>query len=163
MKQKLVIVTLVFAMLPLFAFAQTPMPQAFTGTWKITRAVIGPWADPERPMDIGDEKERLMGQTITFKPKAVVGLKHLGCNAKPHYEIRPNDAPNMLFQGALEGTEYVTKIHADAADLARGLGMTTPTIPTLAGACEEIEFHMVQSDQLMFGLNNHVYYLERVK
>lgn len=137
------------------AAAAEAQERRFAGTWRIESAALAPWAEPE---DVPDpaEAERLIGKTVTFGPKAIVGPAPLGC-AKPVYSVR-TDGPDMLFQGSLAEPDRSGRPR-DAAALARGLGMSSATVATLVVGCCEIEYHALAPDRLVFGLNDNVYTL----
>jgi hypothetical protein len=129
----------------------------FAGSWRIERADRAPWATPEEAQDAAEPK-RLVGKTVTFGPKAVVGPAPLGC-VKPVYSKRM-DGPDMLFQGMLADPDR-NGAPRDAMKLAKGLGVATAEIATLEVGCSQIEYHAFSSDELVFGLNNRVYRLRR--
>ncbi len=125
----------------------------FAGKWVIAKAAIAPWADP---LQLGgpEEEKRLVGRTVIFGPQAVTGPAPLGCKHAT-YRLH-SDPPDMLFEGGLAEPDQTGKPR-NAVALARGLGMTTPTVRTLETSCSEVAFHRLASDTLVFGLNNRIY------
>jgi hypothetical protein len=66
----------------------------------------------------------------------------------------------MLFQGALE--EYGDK-KTTPDKAATALGFAKRPIPSIVTGCaSEIEFHVIDDDHMLFGLNNSVYRMTRV-
>jgi hypothetical protein len=90
----------------------------YLGAWRLTSAVIAPWADPKSPPDVA-EKTRLIGQTVTLAPAAITGPKVLACKG-PHYKLSDFTA-DMLFQGAFEEMRDNDK-SLDPLKLAASLG-----------------------------------------
>ena len=123
--------------------------QSFMGAWTVAASQAAPWAEAgEKP--VASDLKALMGATVRFKPDRIVGPKPLGCR-RPHYEMK-SYAADMLFQGTL----------TDPAKQAPSLGFARSTIPTLETGCEgAIDFHFVDPDKAMFGLNNRIYVLTR--
>jgi hypothetical protein len=69
------------------------------------------------------------------------------------YEIKSH-APDMLFQGGL----------TDPPKQAAALGFKGTAITTLETGCaSELDFHMVDADIVLFGLNDRIYTLTRSK
>src|SRR5580704_12398953 len=64
--------------------------------WKLSSAVVAPWADPKQKPDSA-EQSRLLGKTVTFKAKEITGPRPIAC-ATPHYKISDFTA-DLLFQG----------------------------------------------------------------
>ena len=132
--------------------------ERYAGTWKIASSEPAPWphgADVEVPKEIA----HLTGATVAITSKGIDGPSPLACKG-PHYKIR-QDGPDMLFQGTLE-EQGDKKSTPDKT--ATALGFTKRPIPTLETGCaSEIEFHAIDDDHLLFGLNNRVYRMVRVK
>jgi hypothetical protein len=129
----------------------------YAGAWKIASSEPVPWphkADWLVPKEI----KRLVGATVVFKSDRIEGPTPLACKG-PHYEIKQY-AADMLFQGALE--EYGDKkTTPDKATTA--LGFAKRPIPSITTGCaSEIEFHVIDDDHMLFGLNNSVYRMTRV-
>jgi hypothetical protein len=133
----------------------------FAGTWTITGAVHAPWEDPKSPMVDSDEK-RMIGKTVTFEARRVAGPEPIGCKA-PKYKI--TDAPfDMLFEGTLAkppGTPAARPDAAAAERSARQLGFQGKTAKTLDAGCTELQFHLVDGDTALFGLNDRVFTMKR--
>src|SRR5215469_2052674 len=70
---------------------------SYLGTWKLTDAVVAPWADAKQKADVA-EKTRLIGKSVVLAPKAITGPNPFACTA-PHYKVS-NFTPDMIFQGA---------------------------------------------------------------
>jgi hypothetical protein len=105
------------------------------------------------------EEKRLVGKVVTFSARSVTGPAPLKCT-KPVYATR-DDGPEMLFEGSLAEPDQAGKPR-DATELARKLGMTTPTVRTLETGCSEVAFHRFAADMLIFGLNDAIYRLHRL-
>jgi hypothetical protein len=129
----------------------------FAGTWRIEKALTAPWAHEGNPPD-PEGPARLVGRSVTFAPEAVRGPAPLGCS-KAVYATR-QDGPEVLFQGMLD--ETARRRGGSAAAVAGGLGMTSPTVPTLDPGCSPIEYHLIEPGTLAFGLDNVVYLMRRV-
>ncbi len=140
------------------ASAPAQAQDAFAGTWRIVEAEAAPWAGQASAPDAKAMKE-LKGKTVTFAAAKVSGPKALAC-AKPRYEIGAVP-PEGLFQGTLAAPPRPAQPPANAADAARRLGMTTPTVPTLSTGCAEIPFHLVGPNEALFALNNVVYRMRK--
>ena len=136
--------------------------QAFAGPWRIASAVRAPWQDPHHPM-AGDEK-RLLGKTVVFEARRVSGPAPIGCSGAK-YQV--SDAPyEMLFEGMLAAPpndHAGTPDTAQAERAARALGFTGQTAKTLDAGCTELQFHMIDADTALFGLNDRVYTMQRKK
>jgi hypothetical protein len=128
----------------------------YVGSWKLTTAVVAPWADAERKPDSA-EQARLMGKTIAFKAKEIAGPRPFAC-ARPQYKVTDYGA-DMIFQGAFDEMRQSNK-KADPKALAASLGFAAPKIKTLETGCE-IDFHFVDETTAEAGLNNYVYTLKK--
>jgi len=138
---------------------QTPANAAepfYIGTWKLSGAVIAPWADPKQKPDTA-EPSRLLGKTVTFAVKAITGPKPLAC-AAPHYKVSDFTA-DMLFQGAFDDMQSRDK-SIDPNKIAAALGFSGTAIKTLETGCE-IDFHFVDGTTAEIGLNDMVYTLKK--
>jgi hypothetical protein len=125
--------------------------EAFAGAWTVSKADTGPWADAAPKPDA--ELRSLLGKTMTFQKARIDGPKPVSCT-KLKYAIK-DYTPDMLFQGAL------TK---DPDQQAKALGFQGSPIKTLETGCgNELDYHMVNSDTVLFGLNDRVYTLIRKK
>jgi hypothetical protein len=129
----------------------------FLGNWTIDKAVVAPWADPASKPD-DTEMKSLVGKTVTFKAKQIVGPDILACKSLK-YEVTEGGA-DMLFQGALAEKPDGTK--QDANKLAADLGFQGASFKTLQTGCEnELDFSFVDDNTAEFGLNDYVYTLKR--
>jgi len=128
----------------------------YAGAWKIASSEPAPWPH-EASWEVPKEIKQLVGATVVFKADRIVGPAPLACNG-PHYEIVQYGA-DMLFQGSLEekGDKKTTPEKA-----ATALGFAKRPIPSITTGCaSEIEFHVIDDDHMLFGLNNRVYRMTR--
>ena len=130
--------------------------QFYMGTWKLTGAVVAPWADPKQKPDSA-EQSRLIGKTIVFKAKEIAGPPPFACKT-PHYRESDYTA-DMIFQGAFEEMQLKNKL-VDPGKLAASLGFAGTSIKTLETGCE-IDFNFVDAATAEIGLNDTVYTLEK--
>ncbi len=128
----------------------------YLGTWKLSDAVVAPWADPKHKPD-GAEKARLIGKTVTLGVKQISGPNPLAC-ASPHYKVS-NVKADMIFQGAFGEMQSGNK-SADPGKIAALLGFSGASIKTLETGCE-IDFHFVDTTTAEIGLNDYVYTLKK--
>ncbi len=128
----------------------------YIGTWKLSGAVVAPWADPKQTPDSA-ERTRLIGKSIAFQPKLIAGPPPFACGA-PHYKESEFSA-DMLFQGAFEEMRSKSR-SVDPDKLASSLGFTGKRIKTLETGCE-IDFHFVDAATAEIGLNDYVYTLKK--
>ena len=128
----------------------------YMGTWKLSGAVVAPWADPKQKPD-NAEPSRLLGKTIVFKAKEISGPPPFACRA-PHYK-ESNFAADMIFQGAFEEMQSKNKA-VDPNRSAASLGFAGNSIKTLETGCE-IDFHFVDASTAEIGLNDYVYTLKK--
>jgi hypothetical protein len=123
---------------------------SYLGTWRITGSQLAPWyklGDALSPSDV----RHLTDARVTFAARAITAPVPLACKG-PHYEVK-EVGPDYLFQGSL----------TDPAAQAKALGYR-PKITTLETGCEGlIDFHFIDADTALFGLNNRLYRMERVK
>jgi hypothetical protein len=122
----------------------------FLGKWTIATSQPAPWSKPgEKP--VASDLKALIGHDLTFRKDRIDAPSPLGCR-KPHYEIKAYTA-DLLFQGSL----------TDPDKQATALGYSK-SIATLETGCEgAFDFHFLNNDSAMFGLNNRLYRLERKK
>jgi hypothetical protein len=128
----------------------------YTGTWKVSGAMVAPWADPKQKPDSA-ELSRLLGKTIVLKAGGIAGPRPFGCTA-PHYKVS-DFAADMIFQGAFEQMQSSDK-SVDPGKIAASLGFPGTGIKTLETGCE-IDFHFVDATTAEVGLNNYVYTLKK--
>jgi hypothetical protein len=136
---------------PALAAASPPGPKLdFLGNWRIAGSQLAPWykrGDALSPSDV----RHLTGARVTFSARAIAAPVPLACKGL-HYELKEVD-PDYLFQGSL----------TDPAAQAKALGYK-PKITTLETGCEGlIDYHFINPDTALFGLNNRLYRMERVK
>jgi hypothetical protein len=129
---------------------------SYLGTWKLSDAVVAPWADPKQKPD-GAEKTRLIGKTVVIAAKQISGPNPLAC-AAPHYKVRDYKA-DMIFQGAF-GEMQSNNRAVDPNKIAASLGFSEAGIKTLETGCE-IDFHFVDATTAEIGLNDYVYTLKK--
>ena len=129
---------------------------SYLGTWKLTDAVVAPWADAKQKLD-GAEKTRLIGKSVVLAPKAITGPNPFACTT-PSYKVS-NFTTDMIFQGAF-GEMQSTNKAADPNKIAASLGFSGAGIRTLETGCE-IDFHFVDATTAEIGLNNYVYTLKK--
>lgn len=129
---------------------------SYLGKWKLTDAVVAPWADAKEKPD-ATEKARLVGKFVVLAPKAITGPSPFACTA-PHYKVS-NFAADMIFQGAF-GEMQSTDKAVDPNKIAASLGFSGASIRTLETGCE-IDFHFVDANTAEIGLNNYVYTLKK--
>jgi hypothetical protein len=135
------------------AYAEEPF---YLGVWKISSAVVAPWADPQQQPDASEVKS-LIGKVIMIKPRTIAGPGVFGCKA-PHYKVSDFSA-DMLFQGEL-GEIHDADKSKDPLTLAHALGFRGDSFKTLETGCE-IDWHFVDQANAEIGLNNSVYSLKK--
>lgn len=128
----------------------------YIGMWKISGAVVAPWADRKRMPD-SKEQSRLLDKTIVFKPRGITGPRPFAC-AEPHYKVSDFTA-DMIFQGAFEAMQSNNR-SIDPDKIAVSLGFSGKSIKTLETGCE-IDFHFVDATTAEIGLNDYVYTLKK--
>jgi hypothetical protein len=129
---------------------------SYIGTWKLSGAVVAPWADPKQKPDSA-EMTRLVGKTIVLQARQIAGPPPFACKA-PHY--RESDfTADMLFQGAFQEMQSKNK-SVDPDKLAASLGFAGKKIKTLETGCE-FDFHFVDAATAEIGLNDYVYALKK--
>ena len=128
----------------------------YLGTWKLSDAVVAPWADPKHKPD-GAEKARLIGKTVVLGARQISGPNPLAC-ASPHYKVSDFTA-DMIFQGAFGEMQSGNK-SVDPGKIAASLGFSGASIKTLETGCE-IDFHFVDAATAEIGLNDFVYTLKK--
>ena len=123
----------------------------FMGLWTVTSSQPAPWAGTdEKP--VASDLKALIGHPVTFQRDRIDAPPPLGCR-KPHYQIKQYGA-DMLFQGGLDKPDKQ----------AANLGFKDKTVRTLETGCEgAIDYHFIDADDALFGLNNRVYKIERKK
>lgn len=127
------------------------------GTWKIASSEPTPWPH-ESSWEVPAQIKQLVGATVVLRADRIDGPRQLACSG-PHYKIEQYSV-GMLFQGTLaeKGDPKTTPDQA-----ATALGLTQRPIPSLTTGCaSEIEFHIIDGDHMLFGLDNRVYRMVRV-
>lgn len=136
--------------------------QSFAGAWTIASAAHAPWEDTKNP--VGGDEKRLLGKAVVFAAKRVIGPSPIGCQGAK-YQVA--DAPfDMLFEGMLAVPPTDRAAQGDmalAGRNARALGFAGKTAKTLDAGCTELQFHMIDADTALFGLNDRVYTMKRRK
>jgi hypothetical protein len=150
-----------YALLACFAASALAVPvqaadSSYLGVWKLSGAVVAPWADPRQKPD-GAEQSRLLGKTITFKAKEIAGPRPFAC-AAPHYKLSDFTA-DLIFQGAFEEMQSKDR-SVDPNRIAASLGFSGASIKTLETGCE-IDFHFVDATTAEIALNDYVYTLKK--
>jgi hypothetical protein len=141
------------ALSPAASHAADPV---YLGRWKMTGAVVAPWATPARKPDV-KERARLIGKVIVFAAKAITGPDPFKCEG-PHYALKDYPA-DFLFQGAF-GEMHAKDKSVDPYKIAAGLGFKAASTRTLETGCE-FDFHFIDAGTIAVGLNDHVYTLKK--
>jgi hypothetical protein len=132
----------------------------YFGTWKITSAVVAPWADETARKPDTAEMRSLVGRTVTITATGIRGPRPVAC-AKARYGVKEYPA-DMLFQGAFDEMRR-RNASVDPAKLAASVGFKGAqkwkTVET--GCGNEIAYHFIDSDTAAFGLNDYVYTLKK--
>jgi len=128
----------------------------YLGTWKLSDAVLAPWADPKHKPDAA-EKTRLIGKTVVLGARQISGPSPLAC-ASPHYKVSDFTA-DMIFQGAF-GEMQSSHKSVNPGKIAASLGFSGASIKTLETGCE-IDFHFVDATTAEIGLNDFIYTLKK--
>ena len=129
----------------------------YAGAWKIESSQPAPWPH-EASWEVPAEIKHLVGATVVLGADRIDGPKPLACQG-PRYKVEQYSA-DMLFQGTLaeKGDPKTTPEKA-----ATALGFNKRPITSLTTGCaSEIEFHVIDADHMLFGLNNRVYRMQRV-
>ncbi len=130
---------------------------SYLGTWKLSAAVVAPWADPAARKPDKAEPARLLGKTLVFKAGSIAGPQPFACK-EAHYKIAGYTA-DMLFQGAFYEMHAKDK-SADPEKIAASLGFSAGSIKTLETGCE-FDFHFADDATAKAGLNDYVYTLKK--
>ena len=140
------------------ALAPVRAQTAWLGTWKIASATVAPWADTAHMPDQAEMKS-LVGKTVTFKAKEIVGPRPLACKG-PHYKLSDFTA-DMLFQGAF-GEMHDKDKSVDPARVAASVGFSGPSWKVLETGCaNELDWHIIDATTLAIGLDDYVYVLKK--
>jgi hypothetical protein len=127
----------------------------FAGTWKVVDAQVATWHrdDPNYTPTVDPT---FAHATFIFKQDRLIAPSPFNCKA--HYDIKTVE-PGYLFQGAFD--------EDDPAGHARALGFTGDKIVNLDFTCVrsdadiEMDFHLVDRDTIVFGLDNIIYRMKR--
>jgi hypothetical protein len=131
----------------------------YLGTWKITSAVVAPWADAAARKPDQVEMKSLVGKIVAIKPNEIAGPRQVAC-PKPKYKVKDYPA-DMLFQGAFGEMKQRDK-SVDPVKIAAKLGFQGSSWKTLETGCEtEVDWHFVDLTTTTFGLNDWVYTLKK--
>ncbi len=131
---------------------------SYLGAWKVTSAVVAPWADKARKPDEAEMKS-LVGKTVTFKPKEIAGPRALACKG-PNYKLSDFSA-DLLFQGAF-GEMHENDKSLDPAKLAASVGFQGSSWKVLETGCaNEVDWHFIDAATLAVGLNDYMYILKK--
>lgn len=126
----------------------------FAGTWKVVDAQVAGWVKPGEPKP--DTDPAFAHATFVFQKDRLIAPSPFNCKA--HYDIKTVD-PGYLFQGAFDDN--------DPEGHAKALGFTSDKILNLDFACLrsdadiEMDFHLVDHDTIVFGLNDIIYRMKR--
>lgn len=124
--------------------AQAQADASIEPDWRISRVAVAPWA----PDAVGRHGARpWVGQSVTFRPGSVDGPSVLHCR---HAALEPTRfAAEALFQGNLP---------APAVTAAQSLGIGHLPLAGVSLTCDTgvFEFHRVDADSLLLGLDNQV-------
>ena len=126
----------------------------FAGTWQVVDAQVAGWVKPGEPKP--DIDPSFAHATFVFKKDRLVAPPPFNCKA--HYKIATVD-PGYLFQGAFD--------QDDPVGHAKALGFASDKITNLEFACLrrdadiEMDYHMIDRDTVVFGLNDVVYRMKR--
>lgn len=130
----------------------------YLGKWKITSALVAPWADPAHKPDDAESKA-LTGKIVAIDAAGIAGPRQVACK-NPRYRVR-NDGADMLFQGAFDEM-HRRDPSVDPLKMAAKVGFRGSSWKTLETGCaDEIEFHFVDATTAEFGLNDYVYVLTK--
>jgi len=131
----------------------------YLGTWKITSAVVAPWADPAARKPDPTEMKTLVGKIVVFKPNEITGPRQVACKG-PKYEVKDYPA-DMLFEGAF-GEMHSRDKSVDPLKVANKLGFQGQSWKTVETGCgNEVNWHYMDPGTTTFGLNDYVYILKK--
>lgn len=127
----------------------------FAGTWQVVDAQVATWHrdDPNYTPTVDP---KFAHAAFIFKRDRLIAPAPFNCKA--HYEIKTVE-PGYLFQGAFD--------QDDPDGHAKALGFTSDKIVNLDFACMrsdadiEMDFHLVDHDTVVFGLNDVIYRMKR--
>jgi hypothetical protein len=131
----------------------------YLGTWKISSAVVAPWADPAARKPDPTEMKSLVGKIVVFKTNEITGPHQMACKG-PKYVVKDYPA-DMLYQGAF-GEMKRNKPSVDPGKLAASLGFVGTSWKTVETGCStELDWHYIDPNTTTFGLNDYVYILKK--
>ena len=131
----------------------------YLGTWKITSAVVAPWADPTARKPDPTEMKTLVGKVVVFKPGEITGPRQVACKG-PKYEVKDYPA-DMLFEGSFGEMQSKDK-SVDPVRVANKLGFQGKSWKTVETGCaNEVNWHYIDPATTTFGLNDYVYFLKK--
>jgi len=148
-----------FALIALCSLPLMAADTFYLGTWKITTAVVAPWADPAARKPDPTEMKGLVGKVVVFKPNEITGPRQVACKG-PKYQVKDYPA-DMLFQGAF-GEMKLKNPSVDPGKLAAKVGFAGKTWKTVETGCPtELDWHYIDPMTTTFGLNDYVYTLKK--
>jgi hypothetical protein len=132
----------------------------YLGTWKIDSAVVAPWWDDPQHKPDDSEMKSLVGRSIAFEAKRIIGPRPVQCNALK-YRVR-NYPADGLFQGQF-GEMHLRDKSVDPAKVAASVGFSKgkswKTVET--GCGNELDYHFIDDATAAFGLNNYIFILKK--
>ncbi len=145
-------------MLPILMLAAMASGPFYTGSWKITSAVVAPWWSEAKKPDPA-ETRTLVGQVVVINAAGIKGPRQTACR-DPHYQVKVY-AADMLFQGMFSEMQSRDK-SKDPAKAAALVGFTGSKWKTLETGCgNELDYHFIDDRTATFGLNNYIYTLRK--
>jgi hypothetical protein len=128
---------------------------AFRGAWNVVDAQRAPWVNEAADRSRTRADSNMLHARVAFLPNRIDGPQSIACR-NPHCQVV--QAPlDELFEGGLADTD---RGMTDPMGAAATLGFRGLTSTTLRSGCE-LEFHMVDENTALFGLNNIIYTLRR--
>lgn len=123
------------------------------GTWTVKSDAPAPWMQSGDKPVASDEKALIGHHMVFSKTKVAQPSPPLDPYCKPNYKVIDYTTED-LFQGGL----------TDPQKQAAALGFKGSTVPTVDTGCDGVaEFHFLDDDTVLFGLNNSIYRMERDK
>ena len=132
----------------------------YVGTWKVASAVVAPWWDDAVHKPDGSELQSLVGKSVRFEAKRIVGPRPLMCS-ELKYRVR-NYPADWLFQGQF-GEMHLRDKAVDPAKLAASVGFSKGTSwkTVETGCANELDYHFIDDTTAAIGLNNYIYILKK--
>jgi len=129
--------------------------KAFIGTWTHKGNIIAPWL--VGPGFLPDPEPEIIEKPLVIGETSSVGPSMLSCETAVYSVTTPG--LDGLFEGKVTDPYIASSV----------LGIDKDKIPTLAESCKsptgdmELNYHLIDKDKLLLGLNNVVYQFERAK